>query len=215
MSRILTFLLMLLLFCTCTEGGGKAADIGNGDMSESKNNTISLNTQENDEGISRFVENSPYAWLEAAPGIREYGTENYLVNEYVVDENNDYFCVVDGILYSKDLTVLYLYPPLKEGWYFQVPTTVHTIGDCAFKGSLYLKEIVIPESVIYLDGDDTFNYSSVEIIHFPQSVAAFDPIGLYHLPCIKKLIVPQNSIIEYDLMQMQDYIDYTDVIFTY
>lgn len=216
MPRILTFLLVLLLFCTSSGHAGKAEDCENAAMSNSQDSdSSSFCRQVDDVGIIRFIENSPYAWLEAAPGIREHGTENYHVTEYVVDANNDYFCVIDGILYSKDLTILYLYPPRKEGWYFQVPTTVQTIGDCAFTGSRNLREIVIPETVINLDGDDTFNYSSVEIIHFPQSITAFDPIGLYHLPCIKKLIVPQDSIIERDLMMMQNYIDYTDVILTY
>ena len=215
MPRILTFLLALSLFFTFFLNACKATELDTKIRYDSVKNDILPDFSHEGAGISRFVENSPYGWIDAAPGVRENGEENYFVKEYVIDENNDYYCVVDDILYSKDMSILYLYPPLKEGWYFQVPATVHTIGDCAFKGSLYLKEIVIPETVTNLDGDDTFSRSSVEIIHFPQSIETFDVIGLYHLPCIKKMIVPQGSIVEYHLMQMKDYLDFTDVIFLY
>lgn len=63
-----------------------------------------------------------------------------------VDPANESCASVDGILYSKDLTILYACPAAYAGE-VKIPETVTTIAHRAFSGCSLIKEIVLPESV--------------------------------------------------------------------
>ena len=64
-----------------------------------------------------------------------------------VDENNQHFKAVDGVLYSKDGKKLICYPAAINNTTFVIPDSVTTIGDSAFRGCSSLTSIVIPDSV--------------------------------------------------------------------
>ena len=68
------------------------------------------------------------------------------LQEINVDPANPYCASKDGVLYSKDMTVLYACPAAHDGPVV-IPDTVTTIGERAFDGCRQLKEIVIPDSV--------------------------------------------------------------------
>lgn len=68
------------------------------------------------------------------------------LKEINVDPSNPYCASENGILYSKDMTVLYACPAAHEGA-VRIPDTVKKIGPHAFDGCKLLKEIVIPASV--------------------------------------------------------------------
>ncbi len=64
-----------------------------------------------------------------------------------VDENNKSFCSVDGVLYTKDMTILLACPVAYEGGKeFVVPETVTTIGRSAFSDCKFEK-ISLPEGL--------------------------------------------------------------------
>ena len=69
-----------------------------------------------------------------------------LLKEIRVDPANPYCASKDGILYSKDMTILYVCPAAHEGKVV-IPDTVTKIGSHAFDSCVGLKEIVIPASV--------------------------------------------------------------------
>jgi len=58
-----------------------------------------------------------------------YGTT---LNNIQVDEDNQYYTSVDGILFNKDKTELICYPNSKKDDIYTVPETVKKIHDCAF-----------------------------------------------------------------------------------
>ncbi len=58
---------------------------------------------------------------------------------FTVDAKNPHFCAVDGILLSKDKTILIAYPGGKHGTY-TVPDTIQELGDYCFFSVLYPKE---------------------------------------------------------------------------
>ena len=62
--------------------------------------------------------------------------------------DNPHFVWDDGVLYSKDKTILFLYSPDKRGETFEIPSGVKGIYPFAFEEANELKEITIPESVI-------------------------------------------------------------------
>ena len=60
---------------------------------------------------------------------------------------SDYFVVEDGVLYSKDKTVLYRYIPKNEATSFTIPGSVKIISGTSFQYCSNLEEITIPETV--------------------------------------------------------------------
>ena len=68
------------------------------------------------------------------------------LREINVDSENPHCASKDGILYSKDMTILYACPAAREGA-VEIPDTVTTIAERAFDGCRLLREIVIPDSV--------------------------------------------------------------------
>ena len=50
--------------------------------------------------------------------VKEIGTWSMTNNQHItafeVDENNPYFCDVDGVIYTKDMKTLIFYPPAKD-----------------------------------------------------------------------------------------------------
>ena len=105
-----------------------------------------------------------------------------------VDENNQNYKSIDGVLYSKDGSTLICFPLAKGVSTFTIPSTVKVIGESAFAQSLYLKKIVIPNSVIRIEKEafvDSWNLSNVVI---PSSVEyigenAFTGINISPIYC--------------------------------
>ena len=80
--------------------------------------------------------------------LGEYAFENCQnLKEIIVDGENENFKSQDGILYSKDMKTLYIYPANKEEADFSIPETVTSFGDYAFDYNQNLTNITIPASV--------------------------------------------------------------------
>lgn len=114
-----------------------------------------------------------------------------------VDEDNEWMCSVDGVLFSKDRTWLYAYPAGAERTSYHIPDGVTTIGGDAFAHNLSLRSVVMPnsvertyfgtfngcrnlESVTFSErlkalGAYTFdNCESLRVIDLPESVSYFE-----------------------------------------
>ncbi len=68
--------------------------------------------------------------------LEDYGTiRRNVLESYTVDPDNPYFKAVDGVLYSKDGSVLLRYPGGRDESVFVVPDGVRVIGEEAFARS--------------------------------------------------------------------------------
>ena len=72
------------------------------------------------------------------------------ITSITVDESNSAYSENDGVVYSKDGSVLVVYPPGRWGE-FSVPEGVQEIGDSAFSGCKGLTGILIPEGVTVIE----------------------------------------------------------------
>lgn len=73
------------------------------------------------------------------------------LEKYTVDEKNETFCAVDGVVYTKDMKKLVAYPTAFPSTDFTVSSSVEVIGD----GAAYTANIVnliIPDSVTEVEG---------------------------------------------------------------
>ncbi len=113
-----------------------------------------------DRNVIVYVEDTEEGWIEAAASYLGLDYDGYSASEYVTEENSKYYRTVDGVLYSKDMRVLYLYPAMKEGWYFQVPATVEIIEECAFQGCSQLASVTFEKgSMLKTIGGRVYAYN--------------------------------------------------------
>ncbi len=73
----------------------------------------------------------------------------------IVAEDNQHYCSQDGVLFTKDATILIHCPEGKQGTYV-IPNSVNSIRRLAFKGNEVLTSVEIPNSVTSI-GDFAFS----------------------------------------------------------
>lgn len=64
-----------------------------------------------------------------------------------VEENNEYYCAQDGILFNKAQTTLILYPSQKTDSTYAIPASVTYLADFAFYACNHLTSLTIPATV--------------------------------------------------------------------
>ncbi len=97
----------------------------------------------------------------------------YSLTAITVDEANPKFCSQDGVLYTKDKSVLYNFPCAKSTASYRVPATVDHICCTAFASARYLKKL-------YLDGKDTY-WMGFTFYNTGQMTIYYIPGGLSEL----------------------------------
>jgi hypothetical protein len=90
------------------------------------------------------------------------------IEAFEIDENNPYFTLVDGALFTKDLTELVAFPPKSHKKEYTIPPTTKIIGEGAFISS-ELHYINIPDSVTSIEGW-AFEDSKLRSLEMPDSV---------------------------------------------
>lgn len=108
-----------------------------------------------------------------------------------VDPDNTAYASIDGVLYTKDLSVLMQCPAGKSGE-FSIPDSVTIIGDYAFYGCDYLTSIIIPDSVTII-GDDAFSQCyKLTSVTIPNSVAVIGDYAFYGCTSLEELTIPDS-----------------------
>lgn len=92
-----------------------------------------------------------------------------------VDEENPYFMVDDGVLYSKDKREL-LYCPKNFSGIYRVAEEVKRISKSAFRNCNQLTEIVLPEGLEVIGDTAFYGCTQLKRISLPKSVSQ---IGAY------------------------------------
>lgn len=98
-----------------------------------------------------------------------YFASNWNLREINVDEENQFFTSVDGVLFNKDITEIIKYPPAKIGTSYSIPSTVTTVRQWCFDKSK-LEAIVIPNSVRQLETAAFSSCSNLTVLNIPSSV---------------------------------------------
>ena len=108
-----------------------------------------------------------------------------------VDADNPMFCSIDGVLFSKDATVIRNYPVRRYDESYTVPSTVTAIGGCAFYGSR-LREIVVPDGVTRFEAG-AFRYCrELENIVIPATVDSIFNENFQYCDALTSVMIPAN-----------------------
>lgn len=104
--------------------------------------------------------------------IVDYSIMECLESLSVVEES-PYYKTVDGVLFSKDGTILLKYPSLREVEQYRIPDGVQKICSLAFSSCHYLRELWIADSVSVLEPDCVCNCKALQFLHLPDSMGHF------------------------------------------
>ena len=148
------------------------------------------------------------------------------VEEVTVSKDNQMYCSVNGILFSRDMTVLIYYPPAKSGTVYTVPSTVKTIqtlgfntneslisitlpngleriSDMSFMRCKSLVSLSIPKTVKYIGSRAFCECQNLESIEFPPSIEAIKEATLSGCISLKSLMIP-DSVAAIDFRAFED-----------
>jgi len=98
----------------------------------------------------------------------------YTLTSIEVHEDNDQYSSEDGVLYSKDKTILFDIPPTRQGR-FIIPESVNTIGVGPFYSCEKLTSVVFQGKYTFMNGNHFYECSSLREIIFlnpkPQEIS--------------------------------------------
>ena len=112
----------------------------------------------------------------------------------LVPEDHAYLTSIDGVLYDKQLTILYIYPQGKGAMTTPIPDTVHTIEGGAFfryQGA----SIQLPASLRYIRSY-AFTYSNLESVVLPASVQEINRNAFQNCQKMTQFIFEEGSKLE-------------------
>ena len=95
-----------------------------------------------------------------------YGCSN--LKEINVDEDNQTYSSVDGLLYDKEKNILLLCPEGREGIVDSIPNSVLEIEAYAFEKCKYITQICVPESVKSIQRSEGFYFDGCENLEILQ-----------------------------------------------
>lgn len=96
-------------------------------------------------------------------------TQCYSLTRIDVDEENEKYCSVDGILFSKDMKTLLRFPSNSADTY-TIPATVETIGDYSFNDCYNLRTLNFTDGVKIIEGSACSGYTNLTKYYLPRSL---------------------------------------------
>ncbi len=124
------------------------------------------------------------------------------LTDITVDESNQSYKSLNGILYNKNGSSILCYPAGKTATSFAIPNSVKTIGSSAFFGCRSLTSVTIPNSVTSIESAAFNNCSGITSLIIPNSVtsigsSAFNGctnIKTAKIPSLAVSLLPKNSL---------------------
>ncbi len=115
------------------------------------------------------------------------------LTDIIVDENNEYYKSIDGVLFNKDGTRIIQYPQGKSQSEYKIPNSVIIIGDYAFSYCKNLMSIVIPDSVVNIGNNAFSDCFYLKNITIPDSVTNIGDYAFYDCDRLESVVM-SNSI---------------------
>ncbi len=138
------------------------------------NNLETINLPNNLEsiGCSCFEKSRKLKKLFIPASVKELGSigGKYIsaIEEIIVDKNNANYTVIDGMLYTADMTQL-LWCPASATGTIEIPSSVKRVDADAFDNCSLIKDVIFAESPIVL-GNRCFNNTALHKLVLPKEV---------------------------------------------
>lgn len=127
--------------------------------------------------------------------VKEIGTwaleNNQHIAAYTVDETNEYFCSVDGVIYTKDMKTVVFFPPAKDG-YYKVADGVETIRTKAFYKCSKITSITLPDTVKDIQEKAFFRCEAMATINLPNTLTHIGKDAFAYCYGLKEINIPAS-----------------------
>ncbi len=112
-------------------------------------------------------------------------------SKFQVSSGNPYFKSVDGVLYSKDGSLLIKCPTRKTGS-FTVPSSVKKIAEGAFENCNKLTRITIPDSVTYIGKECFVNASALTSVRLSSNINKLRDESFRGCKSLQSITIPSS-----------------------
>lgn len=132
--------------------------------------------------------------LHIGAGVKELGARAFpsCCTDLVLDENNPYFRLEDGLLMNKEKTEIMMYFETDGRAAFTVPAGVTRLAPNSFANLEKLKDLTVPEGVTEI-GDHAFAYCGIlETVTLPDSVLKLGEGAFDSCPKLRNVTLPQG-----------------------
>jgi hypothetical protein len=108
-----------------------------------------------------------------------------------VDDSNPYFCSVDGVVYSKDRTILKVFPAGRGGD-FTIPNGVTTVSNFAFYRCYQVENINMYNTVTSI-GERAFSFCwNLRSVRFSDNLETIGALAFSHCDDLTELRLPKS-----------------------
>ena len=112
--------------------------------------------------------------------------------EINVQEGNNSYISVDGVLFTIDKTTLVQYPATKVNTEYIIPDSVIHICTGAFYKCKNLNKITLPNNLITIGNSAFESCENISSISIPESVTSIGSMAFYECRGIEGVVVPNN-----------------------
>ena len=113
------------------------------------------------------------------------------LKEILVDSGNSNYVSKDGVLYTKDLTSIIVYPLGKEGQEYSILNSVRIIGNYAFYECSSLKSVTIPNSVTKIERFAFAGCSGLTSAVLPSSLTTIEHSAFSGCSSLSSVNIPK------------------------
>lgn len=125
-----------------------------------------------------------------------------------VDEENENFCSYNGVLYSKDMKTIVIYPRGLQSEEYYIADGVEVIYPRAFADCSKIQKVFVPSSVKEI-GSYAFNGSSVSVLNLPKTIEKIGDYAFSSCDSISSMSIPDSiTRIENGMLSYCDNVTY-------
>ena len=117
------------------------------------------------------------------------------IESYNVDISNKNYIAENGVLYSKDKSILCSYPRGKKDSSYDIPNSVTSIGNYAFSGCTSLMNIQLPDNITSIGIYAFANCSLLQSITIPNGITSLSGFIFEDCSSLTDLIIPDSVTI--------------------
>ena len=142
-------------------------------------------------GVTKcYVEANTIGKLIITKNVTSY-SESAIVSEYVVEEGNTSYSVIDNVLFNYDATELIKFPQGRGGSY-RIPDGVLSIAPGAFKDCVLLTDVTAAEPLKKIGEKAFFGCKELTKITLPDSVETIDEGAFWDCELLTEFIFPAS-----------------------
>lgn len=113
------------------------------------------------------------------------------LQQITVDADNPYFCVLDNVLFTKDMTTLLCYLGGLKQESYTVPEGITTIGGHSFRENNNIKTVVLPDSVTVLEEYAFHGCHSLQEVKLPAGLQRIESM-VFDNTSLQNLTIPAS-----------------------